>query len=127
MDIIDTNRGAQGPYMLMATSTGFISAVMIGIEVTSSLSFLITCLFFVELCICFLAHVLGLNMFCFDRVAEWGRVGSYVALGMNMCLGDRTDVVWFEGSSMESCKVTVYIICKDVFVYIYYIILIEYE
>eukprot|EP00434_Breviolum_minutum_P001413 symbB.v1.2.001242.t1/scaffold63.1/size477159/13 len=38
--------------MLMATSTGFISAVMIGMEVTSSLSFLITCLFFVELCIC---------------------------------------------------------------------------
>ena len=38
---------------------------------------------------------------------------------MNMCLGDRTDVVWFEGSSMESCKVTVYIICKDVFIYLY--------
>ena len=67
--------------MLMATSTGFISAVMIGIEVTSSLSFLITCLFFVELCICFLAHLFGLKD-VFDRVAGWGRVGSYVALGM---------------------------------------------
>ena len=54
--------------MLMATSTGFISAVMIGIEVTSSLSFLITCLFFVELCICFLAHLFGLT-YCV--LTEW--------------------------------------------------------
>ena len=77
MDIIDTNLSPQGPYMLMATSTGFISAVMIGMEVTSSLSFLITCLFFVELCICFLAHLFGLKD-VFDRVAA----GSYVALGM---------------------------------------------